>query len=150
MKTTTNPTTLKDDYCFFGQIVFVDDAIMSTLKNELHIFQWLCVQPTKTKNFLVWWVAHVVKFPHVSFLFCQVLGIVGSYIETKRIFNIACVIMNLRQFRLGIDNLDRLILVKNWLNDMHLGCVGAKEKTLEHFLTFFDILIKEHKKLIEE
>jgi hypothetical protein len=78
MKTTTNPTTLKDDDCFFGQIVSVNDAIMSTLKNKLHIFQWLCVQSTKTKNFLVWWVAHVVKFPHVSFLFCQVLGIMGS------------------------------------------------------------------------
>jgi hypothetical protein len=58
--------------------------------------------------------------------------------------------MNLRQSWLGIDNLDRLILVKNWLNDIHLGCVGAKKKTLEHFLTFEDTLIKEHKKLIEE
>jgi hypothetical protein len=35
MKATINPTTLEDDDCFFGQINFVDDAIMSTLKNEL-------------------------------------------------------------------------------------------------------------------
>ncbi len=68
---------------------------MSTLKNELHVFQWLCVRPTKTKNPLVWWVAHVVQFPHVSFVFCQVFGIVGSHIETERVFNIVGVIMNL-------------------------------------------------------
>jgi hypothetical protein len=34
VKATINPTTLEND-CFFKQIVFVDDAIMPTLKNEL-------------------------------------------------------------------------------------------------------------------
>ncbi len=59
--------------------------------------------------------------------------------------------MNLQQSQLGIDNLDRLILVvKNQLNDIRFGCAKAKEKTLEHLKTFEDTLIKEHKKLIEE
>jgi hypothetical protein len=35
MKAIINPTTLEDDDCIFGQIVSIDDAIMSTLKNEL-------------------------------------------------------------------------------------------------------------------
>jgi hypothetical protein len=35
MNARTNPTIFEDDDCFFGQINFVDDAIMSTLKMEL-------------------------------------------------------------------------------------------------------------------
>jgi hypothetical protein len=35
VKEITNPTTLEDVNCFFGQIVFIDNAIMSTLKNAL-------------------------------------------------------------------------------------------------------------------
>jgi hypothetical protein len=55
--------------------------------------------------------------------------------------------MNLWQSWIGIDNLDCVILVvKKWLNDIHLKWTRAKEKTLEHLKT----LIKEHKKLIEE
>jgi hypothetical protein len=34
VKARINPTTLEND-CFFKQIVFVDDTIMPTLKNEL-------------------------------------------------------------------------------------------------------------------
>ncbi len=98
----------------------------------------------------MWWATHVVQFPHVSFIAHQVLGIVGSQIETKRIFIITNVTMNLRWSWLGIDNLDCLILVQNWLNDVHLGCVGTKEKTSKHFLTFEKTLIEEHKKLIEK
>ncbi len=128
--------TLKNDDYFFGLIFSFDDAIMSTLKNELHVFQWLCVRPTKTKNPLVWWVAHVVQFPHVSFVFCQVFGIVGSHIETERVFNIVGVIMNLWQSWIGIDNLDCVILVvKKRLNEIHLKWTRAKEKTLEHLKT---------------
>ncbi len=39
MKATIDPTILEDDDCFFGYIVLIDDAIMSTLKNELQILQ---------------------------------------------------------------------------------------------------------------
>jgi hypothetical protein len=39
MKATINPTTLEDDDCLFRYIVLIDDAIMSTLKNELQILQ---------------------------------------------------------------------------------------------------------------
>jgi hypothetical protein len=45
----------------------------------------------------------------------------------------------------------RLILViKNLLNDAHFGCEGAKENTLDNFLTCENTKIKEHMKLIEE
>jgi hypothetical protein len=32
---------------FLGQIISNDDAIMSTLKNELQLYRQLAVQPTK-------------------------------------------------------------------------------------------------------
>jgi hypothetical protein len=35
MNEITNPTTFEDVNCFFGQIVFIDNAIMSTLKTVL-------------------------------------------------------------------------------------------------------------------
>ncbi len=36
-------TIIEDDDLFFGQIVSNDDAIMSTLKNELQLYRWLVV-----------------------------------------------------------------------------------------------------------
>ncbi len=47
--------------------------------------------------------------------------------------------------------MNRLILViKNLLNDAHFGCEGAKENTLDNFLTCEKNMIKEHMKLVEE
>jgi hypothetical protein len=51
---------------------------MSTLKNELQLYQWLAMQLVEIENPFIWWAKHVVQFPHVSFLVHQVLGIVGS------------------------------------------------------------------------
>jgi hypothetical protein len=65
----------------------------------------------------------------VSFLAREVLGIVGSQIETKHIFSVAGIITNLQQSRLGINNLDCFVLViKNWFNDVHARCVGGRLK----------------------
>lgn len=44
---------IEDNDMLFGQIVFNDDTIMFTLKNELQMFQWLFLLITKTKNSLV-------------------------------------------------------------------------------------------------
>jgi hypothetical protein len=44
MKTKIKPTIVEDDDCFLWEIFFVDDAIISTMKNELQIFQRLCVK----------------------------------------------------------------------------------------------------------
>jgi hypothetical protein len=71
------------------------------------------------------------QFLHVVFLACQVLGIVGSKTEIECIFNVVRVITNLQCSKLEIDNLDCLILVvKNWFNDPHIGCVVDKLKNM--------------------
>jgi hypothetical protein len=63
------------------------------------------MQPFEIENPFIW-AKHVVQFPHVSFLVHQVLGIVGSQMEIKQIFNVVGVITNLRRSRHDIENLD--------------------------------------------
>jgi hypothetical protein len=52
-----------------------------------------------------------MQFPHVSFMAYQLLEIVGSQIEIEHIFNVVGIITNLPWSRLGIDNLNHLVLV---------------------------------------
>jgi len=63
----------------------------------------------KQLNHLAWWKTHEVQFSHVGFVAQQILGIVGSQIEAKRVFSIAGICTNLQHFWLGIENLDMLI-----------------------------------------
>jgi len=72
-------------------------------------------------------------------------------IEFDKIFTIISVIINFQQSHVGIDNLNHLILVsKNWCNDAHFVCEGAKENFPDHSVTCDNTLIKEHMKFIEE
>ncbi len=67
----------------------------------------------------------------MSYLVHQILNIVGLHIEIERIFNIDGVVTHLQCFWFQIDNLDLFILIiKNWHNDVHLGCAWANENTL--------------------
>ncbi len=93
------------------------------------------MQPFEIENPFIW-AKHVVQFPHVSFLVHQVLGIVGSQMEIKQIFNVVGVITNLRWSRHDIENLDWLILIiDNWLSDVRVGCDGPlKPKAMAEIL----------------
>ncbi len=72
-------------------------------------------------------------------------------IEFDKIFIVISVIINFQRFHVRINNLDHLILViKNWCNDAHFVCEGAKENSPDHFLTCDDMLNKEHMRFIEE
>jgi hypothetical protein len=55
---------------------------MSTLKNDLQLFQQLFVQLTKIRNPL-WWANQAMQFPHVFFLVPQVLSILGFQIKIE-------------------------------------------------------------------
>jgi hypothetical protein len=46
----------------------------------------------------------------------------GPYVETKRIFSLARILMNLKICKLQIDNLNKFIFAsKNWPNDLRVG-----------------------------
>jgi hypothetical protein len=60
---------------------------------------------------LKWWVKHKFLFPIVAFLAPQILGIVGSKIETKIIFSLVGIFTNLRRSCFQLDNLDKIFLL---------------------------------------
>jgi len=95
---------------------------------------------------------HVVQFLHVFFLVHQVFGLMGSQIKIKWIFSVANVITNLRQSRLEIENLDRLIFnIKNWPSYVRVMCDGPlKPKVMVEFLEKDFALIEKHIRLIKE
>ncbi len=75
------------------------------------------------KCFLQWWHKHEAMFPIVGFLAPQILGIIGSQIETERIFSLVGILINLRRCCLPTKNFKKLIFVnKNWPNDLRIGC----------------------------
>jgi hypothetical protein len=78
---------------------------LSLFKRLFHVSLATCVDP------LVWWRIRETQFPNVSFLVKQILGILGSHIETKHVFSLVGVLTSLRRYRLQVDNLDRIIFV---------------------------------------
>jgi hypothetical protein len=56
-------------------------------------------------------VKHKSLFLTTAFLALQILGIVGSQIETERIFSLVGIFTNLRKCRLLPNNLDKIILL---------------------------------------
>ncbi len=79
------------------------------------------------------------------------LGIVEFQIETKQIFNSACIITTLHWSRLGNKNLKRLVMItKNWPNDVHERCVGDIDYFMTNFLICEKDLIDENEVMIKE
>jgi len=62
----------------------------------------------------------------------------------------AMIITRLRHYYLGIENLDKLVIImKNWPNDLRLGCVSSLGvKWLEVYLDVYNSLFEENEKLI--
>jgi hypothetical protein len=57
------------------------------------------------------------------FLARQILNIVESQIETKRLLSLVDILTNLKRCHLQTYNLKKLIFVnKNWPNDLRVGC----------------------------
>jgi len=53
----------------------------------------------------------IIFFPYLGFLAHQVMEIVGSQIKVEWMFNMARVIIGLKQCQLGIENLDNIVLI---------------------------------------
>jgi hypothetical protein len=81
------------------------------MKNELQFFRLSCVNPSKVENLFLWWATHETPFSNVQFLAHQLLGIVRSQIETKRIFNITSVTTSLHQSKLKNENLQHFLMI---------------------------------------
>jgi len=60
VKVVVESIVVEDDDNFFGRNIYNDDAIMSTVRNELHLFHQLNAGPMDIKNLLLWWANHVM------------------------------------------------------------------------------------------
>jgi len=70
-----------------------------------------------------WWAKHEAMLNIVGFLACQILNIVGSQIDTIRIFSLTCIFTNLSICCLQSNNLEFIFFVnKNWPSDLRVGC----------------------------
>jgi hypothetical protein len=64
----------------------------------------------------------------------QILGILGSHIEIEGISFIACVLINLQWCCLGVENLDKLVMIyKNWPVDVQVDYKLVGDKLGEFF-----------------
>jgi hypothetical protein len=65
----------------------------------------------------------------------QIFGIVDSQIETNCVFSIINVLIALKCYWLGLQNIEHLVmLIKNWSNNPHHGCMNFKHQTIEEFV----------------
>jgi len=59
----------------------------------------------------------------------------GSQIETKRIFNVLGVLTSLWHYRLGVDNMDKLVMImKKWLVDVWSNCPWIGQLIIEFLM----------------
>jgi hypothetical protein len=80
---------------------------------------------------LTWWKSHELQFPNISFVARKVFRILGSHIEIERIFSIAGVLTSLHHCRLGVENLDKLVIImKNWSSNARVDCM-CERKSLD-------------------
>jgi hypothetical protein len=60
VKAIAESIVVEEDDNFFGQNIYNDHAIMSIMRNELHLFCWLNVRPMEIENPLRWLANHVM------------------------------------------------------------------------------------------
>ncbi len=85
----------------------------------------------------------------MGFFTKQIIGILGSQIETKQVSNLFGVLTILRCYRLQVENMDQIIIVvKNWLDD---SCANFKQNLdFKQYLKVEDYLVEKNNNLIEE
>jgi hypothetical protein len=74
------------DLDIFEQTASTSELAIELVTSEMLIFKCYQVNSKEFKCPHQWWAKHEAMFFTVGFLAYQILGIVGSQIETKRIF----------------------------------------------------------------
>jgi hypothetical protein len=140
--------SIEKDNNIFSVGASMEETSCALVVVELSLFERLFISLVTCVDPLAWWWIHETQFPNVNFLAKQILGILGSHIETERVFNLASGLTTLRRCKLKVDNLDRIItMVKNWPNNP-LNC--SQHKGLIDFLKVEFVLAKDNYDLIEE
>lgn len=139
-----------DENSLFGSTASNDEAIVGHLKAELSLFRRLHIDPKDCENPLAWWKDREVQFPNVGFLARQILGIVGTQVETERIFSVVGLITAVRRRHIGPEILDKLVLIReNWPEDPRVGRKNV-ESGLEGYLLAEENILVDNEDLAME
>jgi hypothetical protein len=91
----------KSDLDILKQTPNTGESATELVTKEMLIFRCYQVDSKEMKCLLEWWAKHEIMFITIDFLAQEILRIVGSQIETKRIiFSLAGIFTNLRRSRL--------------------------------------------------
>jgi hypothetical protein len=85
------------------------EPITKFVRREMLIFKCYEVDYKGIKCFFQWWAKHEAMLLIVVFWACQILGIAGSQIHTKKIFSLIKILTNLKRCCLQRNFLKRLI-----------------------------------------
>jgi hypothetical protein len=80
----------------FGVNVSIKESSYVFVVGELSLFKRLFIVLATCVDPLTWWCIHKTQFPNVGFLAKQILGILGSQIETECVFNLVNVLIALQ------------------------------------------------------
>ncbi len=81
----------------------------------------------------------------------QILSILGSQIEIEWIFSVVGALTSLRQCHLGVENLDKLVMIyKNWLVDVRVDYKLVVGDRLQEFFVAKETLLEENEELLEK
>jgi hypothetical protein len=87
----------------FGLVASTQEAIEGLFKVELYLFCMFHVENANGPNLLMWWFINEFK--------C----ILGPQIKIKQIFLVVGMFTSLQQCHLGVENLDKFIMIfNNW------------------------------------
>jgi hypothetical protein len=85
------------DLDIFEQTSSTSELTLELVRRETLIFKCYQVDSKEIKCLLQWWTKYETMFPTV-FLAHQILRIVGSQIETKRIFSLIRIFTNVKSY----------------------------------------------------
>jgi hypothetical protein len=99
----------------FRLVALTQEATEGLFKVELCLFCMFHVENANGPDLLIWWFVNEFKFPNVGFLALQIFGILGPQIKIKQIFLVVGMFTSWRQCHLGVENLDKFIMIyNNW------------------------------------
>jgi hypothetical protein len=59
------------------------------------------------------------------------------------------IITSLKHYQLGIENLDKLVLMmKNWLDNPRFGCTNVEPKSIEEYIDIENGMVLENEQFI--
>jgi hypothetical protein len=84
----------------FGVGTSMEKSSWALVTTKLSLFQRLSIPPSGCVDPLAWWQTHEGQFANVVFLGKQILGTLGSQIETKKVFSLVGVLTILKHYYL--------------------------------------------------